>query len=290
LSLGIIKTPGFLFSTVIVLYFLAISNAYSAQVTLAWDQNNEADLAGYKVHYGTASGNYQVHLDAGLNTTYTVTNLPDGVTYFFAVTAYDSSGNESGFSYEVCYPFDTFYDIPVGYWAENYIRAIYKGGITAGCSQDYLMYCPENGVTREQMAAFLIRSIETEPPMNYCDSGLPFADVTAEMWSCRFIKRLKELGISGGYPDGRYGPYDLVSREQLAVFLVEAGEGSPPGNYCDSGAPFIDVTTDMWSCGYIKRLEELDLTTGYGDGRYGPYDAVTRAQIAVFLARSFFGM
>jgi hypothetical protein len=46
----------------------------------------------------------------------------------------------------------------------------------------------------------------------------------------------------------------------------------------------------MWSCRYIKRLEELDITTGYGDGRYGPYDAVTRAQMAVFLWRAFLGM
>jgi hypothetical protein len=66
-----------------------------------------------------------------------------------------------------------------------------------------------------------------------------------------------------------------------------AGEGAPPLNYCDSGAPFTDVTAGMWSCRYIKRLAELGITTGYGDGRYGPYDAVTRAQMAVFLVRAF---
>jgi hypothetical protein len=46
----------------------------------------------------------------------------------------------------------------------------------------------------------------------------------------------------------------------------------------------------MWSCRYIKRLKELGITTGYGDGRYGPYDLVTRAQMAAFLARAFLGM
>jgi hypothetical protein len=110
------------------------------------------------------------------------------------------------------------------------------------------------------------------------------------MWSCKYIKRLKELGITTGYQDGTYGPYDDVPREQMAAFLVRAVEGEPPLNYCDSGSLFTDVTPDMWSCRYIKRLYELAITTGYGNGRYGPYDFVTRAQMAAFLSRAFLGM
>jgi hypothetical protein len=140
------------------------------------------------------------------------------------------------------------------------------------------------------MAKFIIKAIEGEPPENYCDLGVPFTDVTADMWSCGFIKRLKELGITKGYLDGRYGPMDLISREQMAVFLVVGIGEIPSANYCDTGVPFTDVTADMWSCRYIKRLAMLGITTGYGDGRYGPYDAVTRAQMAVFLSRAFLGM
>jgi hypothetical protein len=180
-----------------------------------------------------------------------------------------------------------FIDVPAGYWAEAYINAIYNSNITTGCSQNPLKYCPEDCVTREQMAAFIVRAVEGEPPLNYCDSGKPFPDVTPDMWSCRYIKRLKELGITTGYADGRYGPYDLVPREQMAAFLVRAVEGEPPLNYCDSGSLFTDITPYMWSCRYIKRLKELGITTGYGDGRYGPYDFVTRAQMAAFLTRAF---
>jgi hypothetical protein len=46
----------------------------------------------------------------------------------------------------------------------------------------------------------------------------------------------------------------------------------------------------MCSCRYIKRLKELGITTGYGDGRYVPYDSVNRAQMAAFLSRAFLGM
>jgi len=83
-----------------------------------------------------------------------------------------------------------FGDVSPEYWAFDYIVGIYNAGITAGCSNEPLMYCPEEFVTREQMATFLIRAIEPEPQANYCDYGLPFTDVTADMWSCSFIKRL----------------------------------------------------------------------------------------------------
>ena len=71
---------------------------------LAWDPNTESDLAGYRVHYGTASGSYTVHTDVHNVTTYTVTGLTAGQTYYFAATAYDASGNESGYSNPVISP------------------------------------------------------------------------------------------------------------------------------------------------------------------------------------------
>ena len=103
LPLRMRKSILLVFSAILVFYFLGVLTAHSAQVTLAWDPNTDPELAGYKVYYGTASGSYQGHLDAGLNTTYTVANLPDGGTYFFAVTAYDSSAHESEYSNEASY-------------------------------------------------------------------------------------------------------------------------------------------------------------------------------------------
>ncbi len=72
--------------------------AYAADVTLAWDPNTESDIAGYKMHYGTSSRNYPHVVDVGNTTQYTLTGLQEGLTYYFAVTAHDDSGNESGFS------------------------------------------------------------------------------------------------------------------------------------------------------------------------------------------------
>lgn len=78
----------------------------NATAILSWDLNSEGDLAGYKVHYGTISGNYSTFVDFGLTGTpntpsATVGNLTVGNRYFFVLTAYDTSNNESNFSDEV---------------------------------------------------------------------------------------------------------------------------------------------------------------------------------------------
>jgi hypothetical protein len=89
---------------VIGIWFLTSLNpvtASAASVTLAWDPNTEADLAGYKVHVGSSPGVYTQTTDAGHVTTFAVPDLLAGETYYFAVTAYDILANESGFSGEI---------------------------------------------------------------------------------------------------------------------------------------------------------------------------------------------
>lgn len=84
-----------------ILFLLLLPTAAIAgNVSLQWDPNSESDLAGYKVYYGTSPGQYGTPITIGVTTTYTVSNLVPG-TYYFAVTAYNSAGLESGFSNEV---------------------------------------------------------------------------------------------------------------------------------------------------------------------------------------------
>ena len=85
------------------------TSAATSSVTLGWQaptQNTNGspitDLAGYKIHYGTASANYSqtVALNNPGLVSYVVDNLPSG-TYYFAITAYNSQGIESALSGEV---------------------------------------------------------------------------------------------------------------------------------------------------------------------------------------------
>ena len=70
-------------------------------VTLTWDPSTVTNLAGYKIYIGTASGGYGSPITVGNVTSYTISNLGIGSTYYFAVTDYNTSGVESGFSNEV---------------------------------------------------------------------------------------------------------------------------------------------------------------------------------------------
>jgi fibronectin type 3 domain-containing protein len=74
------------------------SSTGSTTATLTWSPNTDTDLAGYKLYVGNAPGVYGAPIDMGKVTSYVVNNLTLGNTYYFAVSAYDTSGNESALS------------------------------------------------------------------------------------------------------------------------------------------------------------------------------------------------
>jgi fibronectin type 3 domain-containing protein len=94
-------------SALAVIIAFTAAEAFAAQTILAWDAPTSADgtpaagLAGYRLHLGASSGSYTQRIDVGNQTIYTLNGLAEGATYYFAVTAYDSAGNESAFSNEV---------------------------------------------------------------------------------------------------------------------------------------------------------------------------------------------
>ena len=95
-----IKLLSGLFSLLII--SLPSSEAVQS-VRLAWDANSEPNIAGYVLHYGKTQGQPTQSLEVGNATTATVSSLADGTTYFFTVTARDTSGLESAPSNEVSY-------------------------------------------------------------------------------------------------------------------------------------------------------------------------------------------
>ena len=85
-----------------VMLFFCTAYAQAGQVSLAWDANTEPTLGGYQLYYGQTSGNYTANADVGNQTSYTLTGLQEGTTYYFAAKAYDTTRTtSSGFSNEV---------------------------------------------------------------------------------------------------------------------------------------------------------------------------------------------
>jgi hypothetical protein len=91
----------FIIAALMVLLLLLPGHAYSEEVFLSWDPNQESDLSGYRIFYGTTSGSHSVKIEVGNTSTYMLTNLESGKTYCFSATAFDTSGNESEFSEEI---------------------------------------------------------------------------------------------------------------------------------------------------------------------------------------------
>jgi hypothetical protein len=114
-----------------------------------------------------------------------------------------------------------FADVHVGDFAAAWIEELYSLGITSGCLTGPLRYCPGASVTREQMAVFLLRTLNGSsyaPP----DATGIFADVPTDNQYAPWIERLYGLGVTSGCLTGplRYCPGNPASRGEMAVFLV----------------------------------------------------------------------
>ena len=181
----------------------------------------------------------------------------------------------------------TFADAPLSYWANSYIERLYNAGVTGGCGVNPLIYCPDVSVTRAQMAVFLLRGMHGSaysPPA--VGSSTDFTDVSLDYWAAAWIKQLALEGITSGCGPGVYCPEASVTRDQMAVFLLRAEHGSsyiPPA----VTGTFQDVPTNHWAAAWIEQLYTEGITGGCGTDTYCPSTPVTRAQMAVFLVRTF---
>lgn len=178
---------------------------------------------------------------------------------FFDATAYAPTGN------------GMFWDDDNSV-LEADIEKLAAAGITSGCGNG--MFCPNESVTRGQMAAFLVRALDLPAagPFGFTD--------TANNTFAADIDSLAAAGITTGCGGGAYCPNDAVTRAQMAAFLARALDlpAAPSAGFTDTaGTPF---------AADIDSLAAAGITSGCGDGTFCPDDAVTRAQMAAFLVRA----
>ena len=174
--------------------------------------------------------------------------------------------------------------MPCDFWAFSFVETLAQSGITAGCGNNN--YCPEDRVTRAQMAVFLERGMNGSDYVPPPASGTAFDDVAKGDFAANFIEQLYSDGTTAGCGNNNYCPGAAVSRAQMAVFLLRAKHGagySPPA----ATGVFNDVDTSYWAVHWIEQLANEGITAGCGDNNYCPEAPVTRAQMAVFLVRTF---
>jgi M6 family metalloprotease-like protein len=178
-----------------------------------------------------------------------------------------------------------FSDVRPFHWAFEPISKLYDSGITGGCKTTPLQYCPEDFVTRAQIAVFLQKSIYGAG--FFPSDTLPTFNDTVNHWAEDWIEALKLDGITGGCGNDNYCPDSSVTRAQKAVFLLRSLHGAAYAPPAATGVMFSDVPSTHWAAAWIEQLATEGITSGCDNNRYCPDEPVTRAQMAAFLTRTF---
>ena len=112
-------------------------------------------------------------------------------------------------------------------------------------------------------------------------AGGIFSDVPDGAWYADAVAYVHDNGIMNGTSETTFGPNAPMTRAMLVTVLYRA-EGSPS---VTGAAPFTDVASGVYYADAVAWASDNGLVTGYGDGRFGANDPVSRAQIATILWR-----
>ncbi len=182
---------------------------------------------------------------------------------------------------------------------QDEVETIYDAGLTSGCDSatyfsgdadvpnfTFKYYCPNDGVTRAEMAVFLENGMHYPSSFSPGDQSPYSFDDTPSHWAKDWIEVLYGDGITAGCGGNNFCPDDWVNREQMAVFLLRSIGVSPDPA---TGTVFNDVPADAspWAVDWIEELYHQGITAGCGGGNYCPKSVVTRGNMAIFLARTF---
>jgi hypothetical protein len=124
----------------------------------------------------------------------------------------------------------TFPDVPSDNWALKYVEYAVDQGVVGGYGDG--TYQPSNQVDRGTMAVYIARALVA--PLG--EAGLAdyipsdphnFPDVPSDYWSYKHIEYCVEHGVVTGYEDGTYQPSNIVTRDQMAVYIARAFELVP---------------------------------------------------------------
>lgn len=111
----------------------------------------------------------------------------------------------------------------------------------------------------------------------------PFPDVDENAEYAEAVEYLKDVGIMRGDDQGNFNPNKTVTRAEMATIICNMlGETE---NLTVSDA-FTDVPINHWANKYITKAKELGVISGYGNGKFGPNDTVTYAQVLTMLVNS----
>lgn len=170
-----------------------------------------------------------------------------------------------------------FNDVPANHWSTKAIYDLANRKVVSGYGNNVFGF--GDNVTRGQVARMIyayVKPIDADASFKN-----PFTDIKGHMFEKEILALAKE-GLVAGYGEGKFGPDDILTREQMAQVLTNAFKFKAT----KTKTIFTDVDKNSWAYNAINALEENGVTAGTGSNRYSPQMHVTRQQYSQFLFNS----
>ncbi|COJ09374.1 S-layer homology domain-containing protein [Bacillus cereus] len=169
-----------------------------------------------------------------------------------------------------------FNDVPANHWSTKAIYDLTNRKVVQGYGNNIFGF--GDNVTRGQVARMIYMYVK--PADADASFKNPFTDIRGHMFEKK-IRALAKAGLVSGYGEGKYGPDDVLTREQMAQVLTNAFKFKSTKT-----TSFTDIDKNSWALKAISALEENGVTIGTGGKLYSPYAHVTREQYSQFLYNS----
>lgn len=169
-----------------------------------------------------------------------------------------------------------FNDVPANHWSTKAIYDLANRKVVAGYGNNVFGF--GDNVTRGQVARMIYAYVK--PADADASFKNPFTDIKGHVFEKEILALAKE-GLVAGYGEGKYGPDDILTREQMAQVLTNAFKFK-----ATKTTSFTDVDKNSWAYNAINALEENGVTAGTGSNKYSPQMHVTREQYSQFLFNS----
>jgi hypothetical protein len=180
-------------------------------------------------------------------------------------------------------------------WYLPYVEALAQAGLAPGCRSESFdvmgeiellhYFCPEREVTRAEVAFFIELALHGAGYVPPAATGI-FSDVPVEHWAAGWIEGMVADGITSGCTEGAFCPDDPVTRAQAAVFIGRIVHGVGADDLPQPVGIFNDVPIDYWGAAWIEQMALDGISSGCGEWQFCPEATITRADLAVFLARA----
>lgn len=176
-----------------------------------------------------------------------------------------------------------FRDVSDSHWANEAVSYVYNQGLMNGTGTQ--AFSLNGNLTRAMFVTILGRTsgmIESEY------TGTSYSDIAPGQWYSPYVEWASCWNIAGGYGNGRFGPNDLVTREQMAAMIaryvdsygIELEESSEAvDNFQD------EYAVSPWAEEGVDLMRRTGILSGYGDGTFAPKQTATRAEAAIMVMR-----